>query len=218
MTKPDDVLGKWNYGASPSFPYGDEASYKKAMAFLDGPYTIEDWGSGLAWARRFVQRGRYIGIDGSWSMHCDIIADLRVRRSQADAILMRHILEHNWEWKKILENALASFQKKFCLILFTPFGPETKSIGTTWETIPDLSFRKADLLAHLNAEDPESKRSDKRRFYFTEESIQSATQYGVEHLFYIEHRLPGHDDPDSPTKTDPITGTRGYVRGSGFPG
>lgn len=173
MTKPDDILGKWNYGAAPRFAYGDETSYRKAMEFLDGPYTIEDWGCGTAWARKFVQRGRYIGLDGSWSMHCDQVVDLRTYRSSADAILVRHILEHNWEWKKILENALASFQKKLCLILFTPFSPETKSIGTTWETIPDLSFRKEDLTEYL------------KPFDYTEETIQSATQYGIEHFFYV---------------------------------
>lgn len=185
------------------------------MEFLDGPYTIEDWGCGTAWAKRFVKRGRYIGVDGSWSLHCDIVDDLRTRRSEPGGILIRHILEHNWEWKKILENALASFQKKFVLVLFTPFANETHSIGTTWETIPDLSFRKQELLDFLDAEDAASKRSDRRRFYFTEESLQSATQYGVEHLFYIEHRLPTHGDPDSPTQTDPVTGFRGFIGRSG---
>lgn len=170
---PGNVMGKWNYGATPQFPYGDETSYRKAMEFLDGPHIIEDWGSGVSWARKFVQRGRYIGIDGSWSMHCDLVTDLRTYRSTADAILIRHILEHNLDWKKILENALGSFQKKFCLILFTPFGEETRSIGSTKENVPDLSFRKEDLLEFL------------RPFSFTEESFESATQYGAEHIFYI---------------------------------
>lgn len=173
MTEPDDILGKWNYGTTPKFPYGDETSYRKAMEFLDGPYIIEDWGCGVAWARRFVKRGRYIGIDGSWSMHMDLVADLRTYRSSSDAILMRHILEHNWDWRKILENALTSFRKKFCLIIFTPFGPETKQIATTWETVPDLSFKKDDLLEFL------------KPFTFTEESIKSDTQYGSEHLFFV---------------------------------
>lgn len=173
MDKSADVLGKWNYGMAPQFPYGDETTYQKAIEFLDGPYTIEDWGCGTAWARKFVKRGRYIGLDGSWSMHCDLVTDLRNYRSMADAVLMRHILEHNWDWKKILENVLASFQKKFALILFTPFGEETRSIATTWETIPDISFRKEDLLEYL------------KPFRFTEESLKTATQYGVEHIFYV---------------------------------
>jgi hypothetical protein len=169
----DTKLENWNYGSIPQFPYGDETSYKKAMEFLDGPYTIEDWGCGTAWARRFVQRGRYIGIDGSWSMHCDLVTDLRTYRSTADAILIRHVLEHCFEWQKILENALGSFQKKFALVLFTPFGDTTRSIGSSKENVPDLSFRKEDLLEYL------------RPFSFTEESFQSATQYGAEHIFYV---------------------------------
>lgn len=178
MTDPNDVLGKWNYGTTPTFPYGDETSYRKAMEFLDGPHIIEDWGCGTAWAKRFVKRGRYIGIDGSWSLHHDLVADLRTYTSKADAILVRHILEHNFEWEKILKNALASYQKKMVLVLFTPFAEKTHSIGMSWGCIPDLSFRKEDLLEHLKGHS------------FTEESIGSGTQYGVEHFFYLT-RVPG---------------------------
>jgi hypothetical protein len=166
-------LENWNYGTSPQFPYGDETTYKKAIVFLDGPHIIEDWGCGTAWAKRFVKRGRYVGVDGSWSFHCDLVTDLRTYRSKADGIMMRHILEHSYGWKKILENALASFQKKFVLILFTPFGEITRSIGSTKENVPDLSFRKEDLLEFLQP------------FLFTEESLQTATQYGLEHIFYV---------------------------------
>lgn len=107
-------------------------------------------------------------------MHCDLVTDLRAyRSSSAGGILIRHILEHSWGWRQILENALASFQKKFCLILFTPFGEETRSIGSTKANVPDLSFRKEELLEFL------------KPFTFTEEALQTATQYGVEHIFYI---------------------------------
>lgn len=177
MTDPNGRLENWNYGATPQFPYGDETTYRKAIDFLDGPYIIEDWGCGTAWARRFVKRGRYIGIDGSWSMHCDLATDLRKYRStRAGGILIRHILEHNWGWRQILENALASFQKKLCLVLFTPFGEVTQSIGSTKENVPDISFRKHDLRAYLDA------------FHPTEESLKTATQYGVEHIFYVTRK------------------------------
>lgn len=169
----DDILGKWNYGNTSQFPYGDETSYKKAIDFLDGPGTIEDWGCGTAWARKFVKQGRYVGIDGTQSLHCDLVADLRTYQSDVDAILIRHILEHNWEWRKILKNAVSSFRKRFALVLFTPFSPETRSIGTNWGTVPDLSFKKDEILEYL-------------KFYpFTEETLQTSTQYGVEHIFYV---------------------------------
>lgn len=224
MTKPDGILGKWNYGTTPQFPYGDETSYQKAMDFLDGPYIIEDWGSGVSWARKFVKRGRYIGLDGSWSHHCDQVVDLRTYRSQADAILLRHVLEHNLEWQKIIENALASFQRKLVLILFTPFSESTHvmtmgPVGGGNDTVPDISFKREDILKYLLAEGLIPGTSTKRRlFYFTEESLVTATQYGQEHIFYIEKYAPRHGDPDSPTKTDPVTGLRGYVGVSGFKG
>jgi len=173
MRKTQDVLGKWFYGNLPSLPYGEETSYRKAIEFLDGPYIIEDWGCGVAYAKRFVKEGQYIGIDGSKSLHRDKVADLRTYRSNASAILIRHILEHNFEWQKILENALASFQKKLVLILFTPFAETTKQIGCTLRGVPDLSFRKEDLMEYLAPFKP------------VEESLQTDTQYGQEHMFYL---------------------------------
>ena len=173
MNKPDDILGRWNYGNSPKFAYGDDTSYQKAIEFLDGSWTIEDWGCGTAWAKKFVKQGYYVGIDGTWSPHCDLVADLRTYKSKAEAILIRHILEHNFRWKEILGNALASYRKKFALILFTPFSDETKPIGMSWGTVPDLSFKKEDLLELL------------KHHTFTEESLKTSTQYGVEHIFYV---------------------------------
>jgi hypothetical protein len=169
-----NVLANWNYGAATPFPYGSETTYKKAIDFLDGPWVIEDWGCGTAWAKRFVKRGRYVGIDGSFSLHCDVIADLRTYRSGADGILMRHILEHNYDWKKILENALASFRRKFALIIFTPFGEVTRTIAMNENPkVPDISFWKYDILDFL------------RPYVFTEEALKTVTQYGQEHMFYI---------------------------------
>ena len=46
--------GKWNYQHVEQFAYGDETSYRKGMAFLDGHGTIEDWGCGTAWAKHFA--------------------------------------------------------------------------------------------------------------------------------------------------------------------
>lgn len=185
MSDPGNVMGKWNYGTAQQFPYGDETTYRKAMEFLDGPYIIEDWGSGVSWARKFVNKGRYVGLDGSWSMHCDQVVDLRSYRSGADAILLRHVLEHNYDWRKILENALASFQKKLVLVMFTPFSEVTHSIGVTKEGerdfaggIPDISFRKEDLLELIG------------KFHYTEESAATGTQYGFEHIFYITREKP----------------------------
>lgn len=39
---------------------------------------------------------------------------------------MRHILEHNYEWARILDNALASFTQRMAPILFTQSGNQPR--------------------------------------------------------------------------------------------
>lgn len=171
------MLGKWNdfyADVTEPFPYGDVTSYKKAIDFLeDGCEIIQDWGCGAAFAGTLVKKAQYVGIDGSWSRMAHVIVDLREFRCEVDGILMRHILEHNDDWRKVLENALASFRKKFVLIMFTPFVETTKQIAMNSIGVPDISFRKEDLTDLL------------KPFRFTEESLKTDTQYGVEHIFYV---------------------------------
>lgn len=169
------MLGRWAYGTAAAFPYGDDTTYRKGVAFLDGHGPIEDWGAGTGWARRFVRRSAYRGVDGSANPTTDHVADLRGYRSEAACILMRHVLEHNREWERILDNALCSFRRRMVLVIFTPFATSTREIAS-WSGIPDIAFRKEDLLARLG------------EFLVAEESIESATQYGREHVFYLERR------------------------------
>jgi len=75
--------------------------------------------------------GKYIGIDGSDTPFASRIADLRTYRSKAEGILIRHVLEHNYDWEAILAGAVESFQKKLCLILFTPFAAEPENSPIT---------------------------------------------------------------------------------------
>ena len=91
---------------------------------------------------------------------------------------MRHVLEHNADWNRILSNAVASFKKRMALIVFTPFADTTRVIATsktvTAFPVPDISFKKEDLtqcFEHLK---------------YSEESLETDTQYGTEHVFYIE--------------------------------
>lgn len=92
------MVDRWQYAAGEEFPYDDAESYRRGMAFLDHPgETIEDWGCGTGYARRFVTQGVYRGIDGSAAEGGDLIkADLQDYRSSADNIFIRHVLEHNW--------------------------------------------------------------------------------------------------------------------------
>lgn len=169
------MVGRWDYRHGTQFPYGDETSYRKGMTYLDGHGTIEDWGCGTAFAKRFATRSAYIGIDGSPSAFRDKAADLRTYASNADCIFMRHVLEHNYEWRAILKNAISSFQLRMVLIIFTPFADETGPIATSSE-IPDIAFRKEDLIESF------------RHLHYSEESLQTPTQYETEHIFYIEKR------------------------------
>jgi hypothetical protein len=107
-------------GGEPS-PYDDDATtYMRAGAFLSGPGLVEEWGCATTWGKRFVG-APYRGVDGAegvdefWGA---VRADLRTYRSSVPKILMRHVLEHNWEWRAILQNALASFTDRMVLVLF----------------------------------------------------------------------------------------------------
>ena len=182
-------LGAWKYGKVDLFHYGDDTTYKKGIAFLDGHGTLEDWGCGFTYARTFVTRSQYVGVDGSSNL-ADKIVDLTTYTSCVECIFMRHVLEHNGEWRRILANAVASFTRRMVLIIFTPFVETTRQIATstvvTSHPVPDLSFRREDLTEYFDD------------LTYTEESLATDTQYGVEHIFYIEkrsavRRRPGTD-------------------------
>jgi len=124
--------------------YGDnDTSYEKAAAFLNEG-SVEDWGGGTGYAKRFFINQQYSNVDGT-NDYCDVYVDLREYKSKVQNILMRHVLEHNVDWKKILLNALESCNK-LALVIFTPFGEETKQIAwVVGQEVPDISFRKSDI-------------------------------------------------------------------------
>jgi hypothetical protein len=172
-------LGKWDaiYGkGTAAQPYGDTLTYEKAAKHLEGLALVEDWGCGWGWFKQYLPASTtYRGIDGSHSPHADVIADLTQYTSQADGILLRHVLEHNQAWEDILKNALRSFTKRMVLVLFTPFAEKTHVIRHSAEVgVPDIAFAKEDLTRHFSAV-----------HWRLEEGLKTRTQYGVEHVFYI---------------------------------
>ena len=170
-----EMTGRWGYKPDDHYPYGSEATYEKGMRFLDRPGdVIEDWGCGTTYAKKFVTNGAYVGIDGSPTDSTDKVVDLRRYTSATDCIFMRHVLEHNTHWQEILTNALASFQKKMTLIIFTPFVDETRHIEDRWSGIPTIAFRKQDLTRFFEG------------LSYTEEHLDSQTEFGAEHIFYLE--------------------------------
>jgi len=176
-------LGKWDSwyaGLDPNdnsgFVYGDLTTYLMAASYFAEIEAVEDWGCGTAVFRRFCL-GKYIGIDGSKTPFASRIVDLCTYRSNTPGILLRHVLEHNYNWEKILVSAVESFSKKLCLILFTPFSNRTHEITHNLADgvdVPDLSFSKLDL---------------ERNFVNVEwrklENIRSNTVYGIEHVYFI---------------------------------
>ncbi len=167
------MAGRWDYTAAESFPYDDESSYRKGMAFLDGHGKIEDWGCGTAFAKRFVENSPYVGVDGSQSRHCDVTADLQRYTSDTDCLFMRHVLEHNWGWRSILRNAVNSFRRRMVLVVFTPFAESELKILEE-NGIPNLSLNRDEVMAYFDG------------MKVTSETIESNTEYRTETIFYVE--------------------------------
>src|SRR3954447_20891825 len=105
-------LGKWDTwyaGLSEPEPYGDVMSYRLAAEWLASCASIADWGCGKGAFRGFVDADRYVGFDGSSTPFADRVVDLTDFGYASDGILLRHVIEHDYEWRKILHNAAASF-------------------------------------------------------------------------------------------------------------
>jgi hypothetical protein len=133
-----DRWSAWYSKDSSLAEYGDQATYKIGADFLRG-LAIEDWGCGRGWFKR-LHEGAYVGIDGTASEHADIVADLRVYRSQTEGLWLRHVLEHNRDWKLVLDNAVASAQERIAIVVFTPDGGG-EQIGYTEELdVPDIAL------------------------------------------------------------------------------
>lgn len=175
------MLGKWDWWYKDikhmtSFRYGNTITYQLAEDFLKG-MDVEDWGCGTGGFKR-LHKGGYLGIDGSKTPFVDKIANLRNYKSSVDGIMMRHVLEHNYDWEKVLDSAISSFKKKFCLILFTPFADKTTVIAQTKKYGVDvsvISFNKKDIERHF-----------KGLKWKLIENIKTKTYYGVEHIYYVE--------------------------------
>jgi hypothetical protein len=177
-------VGKWDAWYAPLSSaadegprlYGDMTTYLIGAAFLADVDEVEDWGCGAGGFRRFCL-AKYIGLDGSRTPFADKTVDLCTYRSTANGIMMRHILEHNYQWEKVLKSALESFRHKFCLILFTPFVETTHEIGHNRPIgidVPDLAFSRADIERHFSGL--------KWRLM---DNIRTQSQYHVEHVYFV---------------------------------
>jgi hypothetical protein len=166
------------------WPYGDTTSYEIGAAWLARCVRTEDWGCGAGWLRTLLPPDRYRGLDGTASPCCDEVVDLVAYRSRTPGLFMRHVLEHNYEWARILDNALASFTERMVLILFTPERAATEEIAFRSDIgVPDIAFRLADITDRFP-----------RSVTYTMQRIPSATQYGVETILLLERHPRGVSD------------------------
>lgn len=164
-------------------PFGDETTYKVGLGWLfEECDYVEDWGAGVAYGRRFCPEGKtYFAVDGSPTSepYVDKVSHLLAHQPDrlVEGIYMRHILEHNpEEWKRILDKALITFTKRFCLVMFTPFAVgERRQLRPHGDPYYDVSFTIDDIRDCL----------DGYRWYLN--AMPTNTQYGGETIFFVEH-------------------------------
>ena len=133
-------------------PYGDRASYEMAAEWMAGLDRVEDWGCGKGFLKTVMDNpAAYHGIDGSYTPFAEKITDLCTYKSTAQGIVLRHVLEHSHQWPVILANALQSFTKRLCIVLFTPLVDKTVLLHTEpdYDDVPVYSFAIDDLLAPI---------------------------------------------------------------------
>jgi glycosyltransferase involved in cell wall biosynthesis len=145
-----NMLNKWAghrdaTGVNEAGFYGIEETYKKAAMFLDDG-SVEDWGCGKGYAKKFFNSS-YKGVDGTPD-GCDTVVELARYTSNTRGILLRHVLEHNFEWEQVLKNALASAEK-VAIIVCTEFSDQTHLLYIDEFGIPIFSFKKEDLTKHF---------------------------------------------------------------------
>lgn len=152
----DTAAGAWDkvYAkATDAKAFGGLRSYQLGAEWLRPCASIEDWGCGMGWLRTLIEPERYRGIDGSASPFADEVVDLAEYRSETPGLFMRHVLEHDWRWAQILDNALASFTERMALILFTAGQQATREIGRENAAhVPVIGFRLEDITERFDCD------------------------------------------------------------------
>ncbi len=174
----------WYRGVKPGDaprPYGTTPAYQRGADWLAGCVTVEDWGCGLGYFRNYIPADRYCGVDGTYSPFVNVIADLVTYRSPSPGtpgLFMRGVIEHERQWRRVLENAVASFTRRMVLVLFTPMVAETQEIGYVEELgVPDIAFAHEDVMAFFDG------------LTVAWDDIESDTGYGGERIYRIERPL-----------------------------
>lgn len=142
--------GKWNEFykdlESPDH-YIDSDSYRVGASYLSDCESVEDWGCGKGWFGLVAKEYDLdvIGVDGSITPFANKVVDLEDYTTEVDGIFMRSVAEHNFEWKKILENVVKSFTKKAFVQFYTPMNYDTDegiliTLSPGYDNIPEISI------------------------------------------------------------------------------
>lgn len=182
-------IGRWdryytNWAKERTHPFGCDTTYRKGYEFLKGCSKIEDWGCGYGFFRTFCAPEQYRGLDCSCTPHADEQVDFVTYRSSVPGIFMRHVLEHNPDWKTVFANALNSFQHRMVLVLFTPLVEET--VQLLWDKDcgnPTYSFDFREIEAVIKPFYETSKLLVNTEFH-----VPTRTMFKEEHLIYLEKR------------------------------
>ena len=166
---------RYYIGLTDPAPYSDTVTYEMGAAYLASCGVVEDWGCGKGWFKTLLpETCLYVGVDGTETPFADRVVDLTEYESSVEGIFMRHVLEHNPEWGKVLDNALASFTEKMVLVIFTPFAKDTNAIAhNELLDVPDISFRKDDITSRFGD------------ITWRMEEVATKSQYDVEYVFYL---------------------------------
>jgi len=101
--------------------YGPEDTYLLAAKWLRDCKTVADWGGGRGYFQKCLTAEQaYLLIDGTKQVPQTRMADLAKYRGKSEGILLRHVLEMTFDWKDVLTNAVAAFQKRMVVVTYTP--------------------------------------------------------------------------------------------------
>lgn len=171
---------KWDkfYEKIPTHHHAQE-SYMRAAKFLQTCSKVEDWGVGHGGFLKY--RPDAIGIDGSNTPFArKKYVDLTQYTSPCDGIHIRHVLEHNYEWKKIIENALKSAKKRIVVTFFIPMAVLTRLTEQLCDNneiginVPDLRISEYEFSELI-----------KNHVVYIENIKSPETRYGWEQIVYI---------------------------------
>lgn len=143
-------VGAWDshHGALDAPKAYGSSSYANIARLVEHCDVVADWGCGGGALRAFLRPDQtYVGVDGSKSPYATVRADLEEYHEPSCAVVLRHVLEHNDRWLRVLNNAVEAFTDQLVIVLFTPLVDETRVMfrEPDYHNVPVIAFNVDDL-------------------------------------------------------------------------